>query len=166
MLCGTELAGLSEAQRRALRISQVGFVFQDFPLVEYLDATENVLFPYRLNRALRLDANVKERAVSLLKQRGLAHRLRGLPHQLSQGERHRVAIARALVTRPRLLLADEPTTGLDPARRLATMELLESVCEERSVAMIMVTHDPGLLSRFDETLDVADLAFEGGAETS
>ena len=163
-LCGTELVGRSDAGRRALRISRVGFVFQDFPLVDYLDARENVLFPYRLNRALRLDGEARGRAEALLEALGLGHRLRSRPAELSQGERHRVAIARALVTEPRLLLADEPTTGLDPERTLATMELLEEVCGERGVGLLMVTHDPQLLSRFEQTLEVAACTHGGTAE--
>ncbi len=155
---GRELAGLSEGDRRAWRIQHLGFIFQDFPLVEYLDARENVLLPYRLNSALSLDASARQRASGLLEGLGLGGKLARRPEELSQGERQRVAIARALVTEPGLLLADEPTAGLDPDRSTQVMELLESLCEERGLTLLLVTHDPRLLARFPRTLSVGELS--------
>ena len=155
---GSDLAQLSESQRRAHRIRQIGFVFQDFPLVDYLDAEENVQLPYRLDPALRLDAATRDRAEALLNDLGLADKRHRRPSELSQGERQRVAIARALVTEPRLLLADEPTAGLDPDNSSRVLDTLESLCEKRDLTLLMVTHDPRLLNRFDDTLTVADLS--------
>lgn len=149
---GTELSALPEARRRAHRIRNMGFVFQDFPLVEYLDALENVTFPYRLNPALRLDRAVNRRARDLLEELGLGGMLRRRPAQLSQGERHRLGIARALITEPRLLLADEPTTGLDAERAAAVMDLID-----RGITLVMVTHDRSLLPRFDRAVDMRSL---------
>lgn len=154
---GPDLTTLSESARRAHRIRHVGFVFQDYPLVDYLDATDNVLFPYRLNPALTLDAAARDRAAALLAELGLAGKERRAPRRLSQGERQRVAIARALVTEPSILLADEPTAGLDPARSAAVLELLEGLCESRELTLLLVTHDPAILSRFDAQLDVGPL---------
>jgi ABC-type lipoprotein export system ATPase subunit len=153
---GSDLAKLSESQRRAHRIRQIGFVFQDFPLVDYLDAEENVQLPYRLDPDLRLDAETRDRAAGLLDDLGLADKRHRRPDELSQGERQRVAIARALVTEPRLLLADEPTAGLDPQNSSRVLDTLESLCEKRNLTLLMVTHDPSLLDRFDDTLAVAD----------
>ncbi len=160
---GQELSDLSEPQRRAWRIKNLGFVFQDFPLVDYLDAQENVLLPYRLNSALTLDGDTRRRASDLLDRLGLGGKLARRPEELSQGERQRVAIARALVTEPGLLLADEPTAGLDPARSAQVMELLEGLCEERGLTLLLVTHDPGLLARFSRTLSVGELSAGGPA---
>lgn len=157
---GLELATASEAQRRAHRIRNIGIVFQDFPLVDYLDATENVLFPYRLNPALRLDRSARSRARSLLAELGLGNKLGRRPATLSQGERQRVAIARAIVTEPRLLLADEPTGGLDPDRSESVMELLDSLRRERGLTLLAVTHDPALLPRFELALEVDRLRSE------
>jgi putative ABC transport system ATP-binding protein len=154
---GRELVGLSDAQRRAHRIRRLGFVFQDYPLVDYLDATDNVLFPFRLNPALRLDAGAVDRARELLAELGLAGKERRRPQALSQGERQRVAIARALVTGPELLLADEPTAGLDPARSAAVLGLLEQLCADRGLTLVLVTHDPRVLERFEHRLDVGAL---------
>ncbi|MCG8462889.1 MAG: ATP-binding cassette domain-containing protein, partial [Holophagales bacterium] len=110
---GIDLAALPETERRAFRLRQMGFVFQDFPLVGYLDALDNVLLPFRLHRELHAglgrNGPARERAAQLLRELGLGSELGRRPEQLSQGERQRVAIARALVTEPALLLADEPT---------------------------------------------------------
>ena len=155
---GLELRGASDGARRAHRIRTIGFVFQDFPLVEYLDSVENVLLPYRLNRALRLDARARERARDLLTDVGLESRLSARPAQLSQGERQRVALARALVTEPALLLADEPTAGLDREQSNAVLGQLETTCEQRQLTLLMVTHDDVLSARFDNALDLRDIA--------
>ncbi len=155
---GCELGSMSESERRAHRIRGIGFVFQDYPLVEYLDVEENVLFPYRLNSALKAREAPRERARELLSELGIVHKAKSLPSELSQGERQRVAIARALVTRPRLLLADEPTAGLDPEQSLEVLEILETLRRDSGLTLIMVTHDPSLLSRFDDVLAVAELS--------
>ena len=85
------------------------------------------------------------------------------PRALSQGERQRVAIARALVTQPAIVLADEPTAGLDPARSTAVLTLLEQLCEERGVTLLLVSHDPSVLARFEHTLEVGALSHASGA---
>lgn len=149
---GVPLHRLGAAERAAWRVRRVGLVFQDFPLVDALDAVENVLLPYRLHPALRLDAEVRERADGLLEELGLGDKRRRRPGQLSQGERQRVAVARALVTRPALLLADEPTTGLDARATEAVMALLGSAA--RDTTLVLVTHDPRLEGRFDDVLEL------------
>jgi putative ABC transport system ATP-binding protein len=151
---GRDLASLGEAERRAHRITQVGFVFQDYPLVEHLDLVENVVLPYRLNPALTLEAPVFDRARELLRELGLGTKGHRLPRELSQGERRRAAIARALITRARLLLADEPTASLDPDRAQAVIELLEGLSRDHGLTLLLVTHNPDLLPRFDEVLEI------------
>lgn len=151
---GRDVGAMSPAERRAHRIQRIGFIFQDYPLVDYLGATDNVLLPFRVNPALTLDAGARDRASGLLDELGLAGKHTRRPDQLSQGERQRVAIARALVTEPALLLADEPTTGLDPARSAQVMELLEGLCAQRGVTLLLVTHDPVLRARFDHALEL------------
>lgn len=160
-VAGKAMTALSEAERRAWRIRTMGFVFQDYPLVDYLSAVDNVLFPYRLNPALRLDGAARARALALLADLGLGDKVKRRPHQLSQGERQRVAIARALVTEPRLLLADEPTAGLDPERSTQVLDLLESLCADRGLTLLLVSHDPAVLSRFDDRLAVGECAGGG-----
>ena len=158
MVDGLDLVRMGEAARRAHRIRRLGFVFQDFPLVEHLDVLDNVMLPFRLNRALTLDGGVRKRGLSLLDRLGLVGKSRRRPSALSQGERQRVAIARALIAEPALLLADEPTAGLDPQRSLDVMRMLEGLSAERGLTLLLVTHDPALLERFDNTLDVSRLS--------
>ncbi|MEO1084634.1 MAG: ATP-binding cassette domain-containing protein [Acidobacteriota bacterium] len=153
---GVELSSLGEDERRSLRIRRLGFVFQESPLVEYLDAFENVLFPFRLNRALRLDAAARARARDLLSELGLADKQKRRPSELSQGERQRVAIARALVTEPAVLLADEPTSGLDPESSERAVDLLQRLGAERGLTRLVVTHDPAVRRRFSASYDVGE----------
>jgi ABC-type lipoprotein export system ATPase subunit len=115
-----------------------------------------VLFPYRLNPALELDIAVRERARGLLAELGLGDRGSARPRELSQGERQRVAIARALVTDPPLLLADEPTAGLDAEQAHQVLDLLIAASASART-LLLVTHDRSLLERFDHRLAVAEL---------
>jgi putative ABC transport system ATP-binding protein len=139
---GVELTALSPDARRRHRLRRVGFVFQDFPLVDWLDPQENVLLPYRLG--LPRDPGAAGRAAALLEAVGVTGRRTAV---LSQGERQRVAIARALVTQPALVLADEPTAGLDAARAAEVVGLLR-----RAPALVLVTHDPAVEARFERVL--------------
>ncbi len=159
----TDITALSPASARAFRISTLGFVFQDFALIDYLDVQHNVLYPYYLNPALRLTDGARARALELLGQLGLADKARRMPTRLSQGERQRVAICRALVTGPRILMADEPTGGLDPERAASVMDLLDDLVRERGISLVMVTHDHSLFPRFDRTWDSREWAVEEGA---
>ena len=156
---GTRVDGLSAAARRSFRITNIGFVFQDFLLLDYLDVLQNILYPYRLHHELRLDAAAQSRARRLAAELGIDRLLRRRPDELSQGERQRVAIARALVTAPKLVLADEPTGNLDPATKQHVLDLLFEQCRALSMTLLMVTHDHGLLERFDQLVDVS--AFGG-----
>ena len=152
MVEGLCLHGASERQRRVHRMASVGLIPQGDPLVSSLNALENVLLPYRLGGGLRLTEAVRARARGLLLSLGLEVQSRQMPSALSQGERQRVAIARALITEPALLLADEPTSGLDPARSLQVVQSLEALVAERGMSLILVTHDPSLLARFEQRL--------------
>jgi len=156
---GMRVDKLSQAARRSFRITNIGFVFQDFLLLDYLDVLQNILYPYRLHHDLRLDDAAHARAQRLAADLGIDRLLKRRPDELSQGERQRVAIARALVTAPTLVLADEPTGNLDPATKQHALDLLFEQCNALSMTLLMVTHDHGLLDRFDQVVDVS--AFEG-----
>jgi len=156
-LVGEELAHLGERARRARRIATIGMVFQEFELLEYLTAFDNILLPYHVADELVLDATVHERARDLASEMGISSLLGRKPKRLSQGERQRVALCRALVTQPQLLMCDEPTGNLDPRNADTIVDLLLRQARERGATVFMVTHDHGLLKRFDRTVDVREL---------
>jgi putative ABC transport system ATP-binding protein len=145
MLDGQDLAGLPEREISRLRARSIGFVFQTFNLIPTLSAADNVeaaLIPLRLPAAER-----RLRTAAALDSVGLADRARHLPSELSGGQQQRTAIARALVSEPRVLLADEPTGNLDESTRDDIMGLLEKLWRERSLTMVLVTHETSLARR-------------------
>jgi putative ABC transport system ATP-binding protein len=156
-VAGHNLSTQDEASRRRFRATHVGFIFQNFALVDYLSAFENILYPYRVGLGLRLDADVRERAKALAEACGVAHRLKSHPQALSGGEQQRVAICRALVTQPQLILADEATGNLDPETKEAILDLLFARASDMGATVLAVTHDHDLLPRFDRVIDFATL---------
>jgi len=149
-LAGVSLAGLSAERLARLRNEKVGFVFQFHHLLREFTALENVAMPLRIAGAGVREA--RDRARELLGRVGLERRLEHTPAQLSGGEQQRVAVARALVTRPVLLLADEPTGNLDPPTGERLHDLLFEVGSESGAAMILVTHNMDLAARADRVL--------------
>ena len=131
-----------------------GSCFQQFELLEHLGVRDNVLLPYRLHPALRLDREVVARAEELATRIGLGGLLDRSVERLSQGERQRVATCRALVTRPSLVLADEPTGNLDPANKAGVLDLLLEFAAASGATVVTVTHDRGVVDRFDRVVDV------------
>jgi putative ABC transport system ATP-binding protein len=156
-----QVASLSDASRRAFRISSVGMVFQEFELLEYLNVEENILLPFSLNPELKLNHEGRESARSLAGSLGLDDLIKRRIDRLSQGERQRVAICRALVTNPKLILADEPTGNIDPSQSREILELLfRHVAASRST-LLMATHDHALLDSFDRVIDFSKPASAG-----
>jgi len=150
---GVEVGSLSERDRRRFRVTRIGLVFQEFELLEYLSVVDNILLPYRINPALRLDGAVRCRAAELAEHVGIADKLQRHPRNLSQGERQRVAVCRAVLPRPALLLADEPTGNLDPANKDRVLQILFDYAAETNSTMLAVTHDHDVLDRFDRIVD-------------
>ncbi len=144
---------LNDSQRRSFRITNIGFVFQDFELLEYLSVLDNILHPYRISKALKLDQSVRQRAVQLAKQMSISDKLKRSVGKLSQGERQRVAICRAMLTNPDLILADEATGNLDPNNKAHILELLFKSVEDNQATLLAVTHDHELLPNFDRVID-------------
>lgn len=142
-LDGRDLFSLDEDGRAAVRSKLLGYVFQSFHLLPALNATENVMLPLELAG----DRDAADHAVALLERVGLGARLRHYPRTLSGGEQQRVALARAFVTRPKLLLADEPTGNLDPATGAAIIDLIFELNAERGTTLVLVTHDEMLARR-------------------
>ena len=160
---GHELSAASERERRALRLREIGMVFQEFELLDYLSALDNILLPYHLGGGLRLDSAVRARARELAGELGIARLLAHSPARLSQGERQRVALCRALITRPKLLLCDEATGNLDPEATGASLHALFEAVEREGAGLILVTHDRALLPHFERVLDMAQLRGRRGA---
>ena len=148
-----DVASLEGAALAAFRSRRVGFVFQDHHLLPQCTALENVALPTLAAGRRAIGA---ELATELLERVGLAERLQSFPAQLSGGERQRVAVARALVNEPRLLLADEPTGNLDAGTSGQIAALFRELAEEKSVMLIVVTHDLGLAAQFARTLELRD----------
>ena len=142
-ILGQSLTELDEEGRAKLRAEQIGFVFQSFLLLPNMTALENVMLPAEL----RGETDCEPRARALLESVGLGDRLQHLPPRLSGGEQQRVAIARAFMTRPRLLLADEPTGNLDSKTGEKVIELLFALNREHGTTLVVVTHDRELASR-------------------
>jgi putative ABC transport system ATP-binding protein len=153
----TEIGRLADAERRDFRINNIGFVFQDFELIDYLDVFDNIIHPYRISRSLKLTAEVRQRAQQLAEKAGIGDRLKRHAGDLSQGEKQRVAICRALLAGPKLLFADEATGNLDPHNKGRILDLLFESVDEHGATLLAVTHDHELLPRFDRVIDFLQL---------
>lgn len=150
---GQQVGSMNDAARRDFRIREIGFVFQQFELVEYLNAKDNILLPYFVNTSLPLNSGLGSAATELAGRMGLQGKLKRHPNQLSQGEQQRVAICRALIANPKLILADEPTGNLDPSNKGRILELLFDSCQQEGQTLIVVTHDMSILDGFDRIVD-------------
>lgn len=148
---------MGEQARRKARIRKIGLVFQEFELLEHLSGMDNILLPYRLDGVLRLDSEARKRAGALAEEMEVGRHLKRYPGNLSQGERQRVAICRALVTEPKLILADEPTGNLDPANKGKVLDLLLEYGKREGATIVVVTHDHGLLDRFERVEEMCKL---------
>ncbi len=147
-ILGKSLGELDEEGRARLRAEQIGFVFQSFLLLPTMTALENVMLPAEL----RGERDCEPRARELLAAVGLGDRLHHLPPRLSGGEQQRVAIARAFMTRPSLLLADEPTGNLDSKTGEKVIELLFELNRKHGTTLVVVTHDHQLAERCQRQL--------------
>ena len=148
------LSELSEAELAAARRDRIGYVFQNFGLIPVLSAAENVEVPLRLRRMERGQRD--ERVAEVLELVGLTRHAGQRPGELSGGQQQRVGIARALVARPEVLIADEPTGQLDSETAERIMDLILELTRIRGTATVVATHDPLLISRADEVLELRD----------
>ncbi len=152
---GREISEMDDESLSRLRRETVGIVFQGFHLIPSLTALENVVLPMAARRK-RPSRAAWEEAHSLLAQVGMDRRAGHKPGALSGGEKQRVAIARALISRPKILLADEPTGNLDEATGEAVLDLLGTTCREQGTALLMVTHDTDISARADAVITIRD----------
>ena len=159
-LDGERVDNLPARQRDRLRNTVFGFVFQFYHLLPELTLEENVLSPLMIRDGvigyLRGRRGYRAEAAGLLERVGLSHRAKHRPRELSGGEMQRAAIARALITKPRLLLADEPTGNLDSRSAGDVFELLRGLNGEDGLSVLMVTHDDALAARADRTIRLVE----------
>nr|WP_316013604.1 ABC transporter ATP-binding protein [Roseobacter sp. HKCCA0434] len=153
---GIPLSGLTEQQRAALRRDEIGIVFQQFNLVPSLSVGDNLAFQARL--AGRLDRNWLDRLTARL---GLSELTDRFPEQLSGGQQQRVAVGRALASRPKLVLADEPTGNLDERTGLDVLDLLRDLVEETGAALLMVTHSSQLAAGLERRVHLKNGQIQG-----
>ncbi|MFN8522480.1 MAG: ABC transporter ATP-binding protein [Chloroflexota bacterium] len=151
---GQPLAGMSDNERSRLRAQHTGFIFQSYNLLGVLTALENVEMPLLLAGIRGRQA--RQRATAALARVGLGDRTHHRPLELSGGQQQRVAIARALVNEPAVVWADEPTGNLDSSSAEAILSLLDALNRERSLSLVIVTHDPAVAERSHRVLHMAD----------
>ena len=150
-LHGKCLNNMNETERGEMRNKHLGFIYQFHHLLPEFTAIENVAMPLLLRKEVPIK-EARQQAVDLLERVGLGHRLEHRPGELSGGERQRVAIARALVTKPSLVLADEPTGNLDYDNAQSIFALLAELQDTMKTALLMVTHDRSLAAMADRQM--------------
>ena len=151
---GRETALMNEKELAQLRNITIGFVFQQYHLIPAMTVLENVMLPLKYQK---VDKGERlERAKEALKAVGLGERLNHRPHELSGGQKQRVAIDRAMITRPKILLADEPTGALDSETGVQVMELFREINKTNGTTVIIVTHDPRIGNSVERCIKIFD----------
>ena len=154
LFLGQTINRLSEQKRSLIRRNDMGFVFQSIALVSMMTAYENVEFILRISKYPKEE--YKKRAEECLRLVGLESRMHHLPQELSGGEQQRVAIARAIAHKPKIVFADEPTAELDTKTGLQVVKVFKELVAEEGVAVVLSTHDPGLVDVADKVYEMED----------
>jgi putative ABC transport system ATP-binding protein len=160
LIDGQEVEELNDTELTRIRRNKIGFIFQSFNLVAVLNVYENIEFPLLLQRSP--SKREREQAVRrVIEEVGLADRIRNKPSELSGGQRQRVAIARALVTRPLIVLADEPTANLDSETGHRIVDLMRQINETEKTTFIFSTHDSHIMEHARRVVSIRDGRFTG-----
>jgi putative ABC transport system ATP-binding protein len=152
---GTETGTMSDRELTRYRRTKIGFIFQSFNLIPVLDVYENIEFPLLLQRSVSKDER-HERVMKAIEEVGLLDRIKNKSAELSGGQRQRVAIARALVTKPLIVLADEPTANLDSETGRRIIELMRTVNETEKTTFVFSTHDAHIMSEAKRIVRIQD----------
>ncbi|MCH5284146.1 MAG: ABC transporter ATP-binding protein [Akkermansiaceae bacterium] len=164
LLDGRDVAGLNADERARMRNARIGFVFQNFNLLPRTSALENVMMPAHYHHPALPTAEIRARALELIRLVGLEERMHHTPAQLSGGQQQRVAIARSLINNPGILLADEPTGNLDSTTSVEVMHMFRELNRQKGITVIIVTHDPKTAAFTDRAINMSDgLILEGVA---
>lgn len=161
LLDGMNIAGVDEDELATIRNRKIGFIFQQFNLLPRITVRRNTELPLSYNGG-KPQKEIEERAEAVLKAVGLGDRMSHRPTELSGGQQQRVAIARALINEPALLLADEPTGNLDSRTGAEIMQLLLGLNRERSLTLVIVTHDPAIAAQTQRVIHLRDGLIENG----
>ncbi len=154
-VAGAETAKMNDKQLTDLRLHTIGFIFQSFNLIGVLNLFQNVEFPLLLQGGLTKEERHK-RVLEMIDKVGLTPQLKQRPSELSGGQRQRVAIARALVTRPKIVLADEPTANLDSTTGYSIIELMKEINHKDNTTFIFSTHDHKVMEHADRVIELLD----------
>jgi putative ABC transport system ATP-binding protein len=157
-LAGTRIWNLSESKAAYYRNRMIGFIFQSFNLITFKNAMENVALPLFYQGVSRKKRNAL--AMEYLEKLGLKEWAHHMPNELSGGQKQRVAIARALITKPQIILADEPTGALDSKTSIEVMQLLKDLHEKEKLTIIVVTHESGVANQTDKIIHIKDGVIE------
>lgn len=156
LLEGKRIDCLSEEKLVKFRREKFSFIFQDAKPLRMLNVLENTLLPFNFFRPKNGNGNIKDQGIAIIKSLGLGHRIYHMPSQLSGGEIQRVAIARALITRPTVILADEPTANLDRGNRLFVIDTFRKLTREQDITIVFSTHDMEIASISDRIVQLKD----------
>ncbi len=153
-IAGADISQLSEGQMIDFRLQNIGFVFQSFNLIPVLTAKENVEFIMLLQK--RPKSEMEKRSVALLDEMGLGDRINNRPAELSGGQQQRVAVARALASKPKFILADEPTANLDSVATSNLLDIMAKMNREEKVTFVFSTHDQRVIEKARRVLTIED----------
>jgi len=150
---------MSRKELRKFRFEKIGLVYQNFELIPYLSLLDNIILKNRISSKIGSLKEAKFRAIHLIKEAGLTHRLNQKVELLSQGEMQRTALCRALLNSPEIIIADEPTANLDPDSANLMVKMLEDYIDKSGSTLLMVTHNHSLLKGMDSVLTYSNFSF-------